>query len=137
MIQQRDDLHVNLLITGKSVENKQTTNTGKSYHYISSHIVFPAKQNEEKCKLHFKWQIYKCQIFSFSQGEPNKLSCHARSGQMQASSKIIANIKIYKYMYTSLITKNDIHRYMCTHLITKLMKSQKIVFFYSTSLMRY
>lgn len=53
LIQQRDGLHVNLLITGKSVEDKQTTNTGKS-HYISSHIVFPAKQNEEKCKLHFK-----------------------------------------------------------------------------------
>lgn len=137
MIQQRDDIHVNLLTTGKSVESKQTTNTGKSHHYISSHIVFPAKQNEEKCKLHFKWQIYNCQIFSFSQGEPNKLSCHARPGQTQANSKIIANIKIYKHMYTSLIIKNDIHRYMCTHLITKLMKSQKIVFLYSTSLMRY
>lgn len=32
LIQQRDDLHVNLLITGKSVNDKQTTNTGKPYH---------------------------------------------------------------------------------------------------------
>lgn len=39
---------------------------------ITSHSVF-SKANEEKCKLHSKWQIYKYQIFSLSQGEPRKL----------------------------------------------------------------